>query len=168
MPQSVAAMALKPWMPRILGRLGYRRVLLSNTILMGAAIALFATIGAGTPVAVIVVLALLFGGVASLQYTSMGTLAFAEVAAPDASMASTIASTLQQMSLSFGVAAASLATALFIPDRFRSRPHELLHGIHVALVVLGAMTVLSAIVFHELKPGDGDSVSQHGETAHGE
>ena len=46
---------------------------------MGAAIALFATIGAETPVAVIVVLALLFGGVASLQYTSMGTLAFAEI-----------------------------------------------------------------------------------------
>ena len=27
---------------------------------------------------------------------------------------------------------------------------------------LGAMTVLSAIVFRELKPGDGDNVSQHG------
>ena len=50
----------------------------------------------------------------------MNTLAYAEVAAPDASMASTIASTMQQMSLSFGVAAASLATAIFIPDRFRS------------------------------------------------
>ncbi len=168
MPQSAAAMALKPWMPRILGRLGYRNVLLSNTVLMGAAIALFATIGAETPVAVIVVLALLFGGAASLQYTSMGTLAFAEITGPDASMASTIASTLQQMSLSFGVAAASLATAIFIPDRFRSNPRELLHGIHSALLVLGAMTVLSAAVFHELKPGDGANVSQHGEKTAGE
>jgi hypothetical protein len=93
----------------------------------------------------------------------MNTLAFADVAAPDASMASTIASTMQQMSLSFGVAAASLATAIFIPDRFRSHPGELLHGIHRALLVLGTMTVLSAIVFRELKPGDGDNVSQHGE-----
>ena len=168
MPQSIAAMTLKPWMPAILGRLGYRRVLLANTIVMGGAIALFATIGAGTSIVQIVVLALLFGGAASLQYTSMNTLAFAEVAAPDASMASTIASTMQQMSLSFGVAAASLATAIFIPDRFRSRPHELLHGIHLALLVLGAMTVLSAAVFRELKPGDGDNVSQHGEVARGE
>jgi MFS family permease len=168
MPQSIAAMSLKPWMPAILNRFGYRRVLLANTILMGGTIALFATIGAGTPVAQIVVLALLFGGIASLQYTSMGTLAFAEVAAPDASMASTIASTMQQMSLSFGVAAASLATAIFIPDRFRSHPHELLYGIHLALLVLGAMTVLSAIVFRELNPGDGDNVSQHGEVARGE
>jgi EmrB/QacA subfamily drug resistance transporter len=163
MPQSIAAMALKPWMPGILGRFGYRSVLLANTIVMGGTIALFATIGSGTRVTVIVVLALLFGSAASLQYTSMNTLAFAEVAAPDASMASTIASTMQQMSLSFGVAAASIATAIFIPDRFRSHPGELLHGIHRALLVLGAMTVLSAIVFRELKPGDGDNVSQHGE-----
>jgi EmrB/QacA subfamily drug resistance transporter len=168
MPQSVAAMALKPWMPRILGRFGYRRVLLANTILMGGAITLFAAIGVGTPVVLIVVLAVLFGAVASLQYTSMNTLAFAEVALPDASMASTIASTMQQMSLSFGVAAASLATAIFIPDRFRSHPGELLHGIHRALLVLGAMTVLSAVVFRELRPGDGDSVSHHEEAAHGE
>jgi EmrB/QacA subfamily drug resistance transporter len=163
MPQSIAAMALKPWMPRILEHFGYRSVLLANTLAMGGAIALFATIGAGTPVAAIVVLALLFGCVTSLQYTSMNTLAFAEVAEADSSMASTIASTMQQMSLSFGVAAASLATAVFIPDRFRSHAPEMLHGIHQALLVLGAMTVLSALVFRELKPGDGDNVSQHGE-----
>ena len=149
-------------MPRILGRFGYRRVLLANTIVMGGAIALFATVGAGMPVVVIVVFSLLFGATASLQYASMNTLAYADVAAPDTSMASTISSTMQQMSLSFGVAAASLVTAVFIPDRFRSHPPELLHGIHLALLVLGAMTVLSAVVFRELKPGDGDNISQHG------
>ncbi len=167
LPQSVAALGIRTVMPRILRRFGYRRVLLTNTVLMGGGIALFATIGAGTPVALIVLIALVFGAAASLQYASMGTLAYADVAGPDASMASTISSTMQQMSLSFGVAAASLATAIFIPDRFRSHPGELLHGIHRALLVLGAMTVLSAIVFRELKPGDGDTVSRHGETAGG-
>jgi MFS family permease len=167
MPQSLAAMAIRAGMSRILRRFGYRRVLLVNTLVMGGAIALFATVGAGTSVTIIVALAVLFGAAASLQYTSMNTLGYADVAAADASMASTIASTMQQMSLSFGVAAASLATAIFIPDRFRSHPGELLHGIHRALLVLGAMTVVSALVFRELKPGDGDNVSQHG-TAHGE
>jgi MFS family permease len=156
-------MAVRTAMPRILGRLGYRRLLLANTIAMGGAIALFAMVGAGTPVALIVVFSLVFGSAASLQYASMNTLAYADVAAPDASMASTIASTMQQMSLSFGVAGASLVTAVFIPDRFRSHPPEMLHGIHRALLVLGAMTVLSAVVFRELKPGDGDNVSQHAE-----
>jgi len=162
MPQSIAAMGVRTAMPRILGRFGYRRVLLANTVLIGLAIALFAAVGAGTPVALIVVFSLLFGAVASLQYASMNTLAYADVAAPDTSMASTISSTMQQMSLSFGVATASLVTAVFIPDRFRSHPPELLHGIHLALLVLGAMTVLSAVVFRELKPEDGDNISQHG------
>ena len=152
-------------MPRILRYFGYRNVLLANTVLMGGTITLFATIGAGTPVVLIVVISLVFGAAASLQYASMNTLAYADVAGPETSMASTIASTMQQMSLSFGVAAASLVTAVFIPDRFRSRPHELLHGIHLGLLVLGAMTVLSAVVFRELNPTDGDSVSQHGEAA---
>ena len=165
MPQSIAALGIRAAMPRILRRLGYRNVLLANTVLMGGTIALFATIGAGTPVVLIVVFSVVFGAAASLQYASMNTLAYADVAGPETSMASTIASTMQQMSLSFGVAAASLVTAVFIPDRFRSQPHELLHGIHLALLVLGAMTVLSAVVFRELKPEDGDNVSQHGEAA---
>jgi hypothetical protein len=52
--------------------------------------------------------------------------------------------------------------------RFRSHPGEMLHGIHRALLVLGATTVLSAVVFRELKRGDGDNVSQHGEAVAGE
>ena len=122
MPQSIAAMGLKMVIPGILARFGYRRVLLANTILLGLVIVGFATVRESTPVALIVVEALAFGFLSSLQYTSMNTLTYADVAPADASMASTIASTMQQMSMSFGVAVASLATALFIPDRFRARP----------------------------------------------
>ena len=68
---------------------------------------------------------------------------------------------MQQMSISFGVATAALTTAFFIPDRFRSNPAEMIHGIHEAFFVLGALTVLSTLVFSELKSGDGDNVSHH-------
>jgi hypothetical protein len=37
----------------------------------------------------------------------------------------------------------------------------MIHGIHQAFLVLGGLTVLSAIVFRELKNEDGDTVSQH-------
>jgi EmrB/QacA subfamily drug resistance transporter len=161
LPQSVAAISLKVTMPVILRRLGYRAVLLSNTILLGFLILLFATIGPHTPVVVICAQALAFGFFSSLQYTSMNTLVYADVDEGDASMASTIASTMQQMSMSFGVAAASLITAVFIPNRFRPDPAQLVHGIHLAFLVLGGLTILSALVFAELRGGDGDSVSQH-------
>src|ERR1017187_2283276 len=119
-PQAIAAMSLKMTMPRILTRFGYRGVLISNTAILGLLIALFATIGVGTPVWLIVVQTFCFGFFSSLQYTSMNTLVYADVTEEQTSGASSIASTMQQMSISFGVATASLATAFFIPDRFHS------------------------------------------------
>jgi EmrB/QacA subfamily drug resistance transporter len=160
-PQAFAAMSLKITMPIILRRVGYRRVLLSNTIIIGLMILLFATIGAGTPVWLIVIQLFVFGFFTSLQYTSMNTLVYADVTEKEASSASTIASTTQQMSISFGVAVASLATVFFIPDRAHTSAPEMIHGIHEAFLVLGGWTVFSAVIFGELKSDDGDSVSQH-------
>jgi len=160
MPQAVAAMSLKLTMPRILARFGYRAVLVSNTVILGLLIAFFATIGVDTPVWLIVAQVFCFGFFTSLQYTSMNTLVYADVTEEQTSSASSIASTMQQMSISFGVATASLATAFFIPNRSHSSAPEMIHGIHQAFLVLGFLTVLSTIVFRGLKSGDGDNVSQ--------
>src|SRR5260370_19399274 len=166
MPQPMAAMSLKMTMPGILRRFGYRRVLISNTIILGGLIVLFATIGVGTPVWLIVAQVFVFGFFTSLQYTSMNTLVYADVTDEQASSASTIASTMQQMSISFGVATASLATAFFIPDRFHSSAPEMIHGIHQSFLVLGGLTVLSAIVSRELEKDDADTVSRHNVVKH--
>ncbi len=160
MPQAIAAMSLKPTMPGILRRLGYRRVLLSNTVIIGGLIALFATIGSATPVWLIVAHVFAYGFFTSLQYTSMNTLAYADVARGETSHASTIASTIQQMAISFGVAAASLVAALFIPQATPHRAGEFLKGIHHAFLVLGAWTALSALIFSRLHAHDGREVSQ--------
>ena len=161
MPQALAAMSLKLTMPRILTRFGYRQVLISNTVILGLLILLFATIGVETPVWLIVVQLFCFGFFTSLQYTSMNTLVYADITDAQTSSASTIASTAQQMSISFGVASASLATALFIPDRFHADAAQMIHGIHQAFFVLGGLTILSAIVFAGLRRDDGDTVSRH-------
>jgi MFS family permease len=161
LPQAFAAMSLKLTMPLILKRFGYRRVLIINTVALGSMIFLFSTIDIGTPVWLIVVLAFTYGFLTSLQYTSMNTLAYADVNERQASGASTIASTVQQLAVSFGVAAASLAADLFIPDRLHATPPQMIHGIHLALLALGALTMVSTMVFKELKSGDGDAVSRH-------
>ena len=160
MPQAIAAMSLKLTMPRILARFGYRAVLVSNTLLIGLQILLFATIGKDTPVWLVVAEVFCYGFFTSLQYTSMNTLVYADVSEEQASSASSIASTMQQMAISFGVASASLVTAFFIPDRHTSNAPQFIHGLHRAFFVLGGMTILSTIVFRELKKGDGDAVSQ--------
>jgi EmrB/QacA subfamily drug resistance transporter len=163
MPQAIAAMSLKVTMPGILRRFGYRGVLVSNTLLIGLQILLFATIGKSTPVWLIVAEVFCYGFFTSLQYTSMNTLVYADVSEEQASAASSIASTMQQMAISFGVASASLVTAFFIPDRHTSNGLQFIHGVHRAFFVLGGMTLLSTVVFSGLKKGDGDAVSQRKE-----
>jgi len=161
-PQSLAAIWLKTKVSHILNRFGYRLTLLTNTLLIGALMALFATIREGTPVWLILVQMAVYGFFSSLQYTCMNTLVYADIEEPDMSMASTIASTAQQLALSFGVAAASLVTNFFLPETASSAAREMMHGIHEAFVALGLFTALSAFVFRALKNGDGDNISQHG------
>jgi len=165
MPQAIAAMCMKAVMPRLLSAMGYRGVLVSNTIILGVLLMLFATIGAHTAVWVIVLLAVFYGAFTSLQYTSMNTLVYADTTDQQSSAASSIASTMQQLSISFGVATAGLATAFFVPQGSQSQPSEMIHGIHMALLSLGILTILSTIVFRSLKRGDGDAVS-HQKTFH--
>jgi EmrB/QacA subfamily drug resistance transporter len=161
MPQAVAAIGLKMLTPRILARFGYRRVLVANTIMLGLLIALFATIGAATPVWLIVLQAFAYGFFQSLQYTSMNTLVYADVSEEGAGGASTIASTVQQLSMSFGIATASLVAAAFIPDRFHTTAPEMIHGVHEAFLLLGIATLVSSVVFRPLRSGDGSAISQH-------
>ena len=161
MPQAIGAMTMKLAMSRILNRVGYRGVLISNTIFIGLLIMAFGTIGLRTCVWMIVLQAFSYGAFSSLQYTSMNTLAYADVTESQTSNASSIASTMQQMSISFGVAIAGLTTVLFVPQSAKTSPLEMIHGIHKAFLLLGALTIVSTIVFRTLKAGDGDDVSQH-------
>jgi EmrB/QacA subfamily drug resistance transporter len=160
MPQAIAAISLKFTMPKILARFGYRGVLISNTLLIGMLILLFATIGKSTPLWIVIIEMLFYGFFTSLQYTCMNTLVYADVTTAQESSASSIASTAQQMAISFGVASASLVTVFFLPAKYLSDPNQFIHGIHRAFFVLGGMTLLSTVVFSELRKGDGDAVSR--------
>src|ERR1700747_2047241 len=73
MPQAIAAMSMKTILPWLLRRVGYRRILVSNTVILGVLLMVFATIGLGTPVWFIVLQAFLYGAFTSLQYSSMNT-----------------------------------------------------------------------------------------------
>ena len=85
MPQALAAMSLKLTLPRILRKFGYRRVLISNTVMLGVMMLVFSTIGQGTPAWLIALQAFVYGFFTSTQYTSMNTLAYADVNGEQAS-----------------------------------------------------------------------------------
>jgi EmrB/QacA subfamily drug resistance transporter len=158
-PQPLAAMSLKFFMPGILARFGYRRVLLTNTIAIGLLIMLFMTLVKGIPVVLIVVMAFALGFFSSMQFTALNTLVFADLSDTEASPGSSISSTVQQMSLSFGVAVASLLAALFLGGEHRPASEGMIAGIHWTFLTLGTITIATSLIFRGLKPGDGASMA---------
>lgn len=165
MPQALAAIGMKLLVQKILARFGYRQVLVCNTLLIGLMIAAFSQVGPGTPIAVILLFSAIQGTVSALQFTAMNSLAYADTSDAQASDASTIASTGQQLSISFGIACASLVTAWFLGGVDRSQADLLVPALHHAYLLLGALSVVSSLTFLTLRRDDGDVVSGHAQPA---
>ena len=160
MPAAAAAMGMKIIAPRVLARFGYRRILIVNTVMIGCVISLFSLVNPATPIALIVLLGLSMGFFNSLQFTSMNSMAYADIDTPDSSMASTIASSLQQMSMSFGLACGSLIAGWYLGDLPQTDRVAVTTALHHAFLTLAGLTILSSLSFWSLRPGDGESVSR--------
>lgn len=160
-PVAVAAIGMKIMARRLLARFGHRQVLLWNTWLLGCTIMLYALVTAQTPVVLIVVLSFIQGLFSSLQFTCINSLVYADVDDSRASEASSIASTFQQLALSFGVAIASLVAALFLANIPQTAQSAYIQGLHHTFLVLGAFTIISGLIFRGLERGDGSNVSHY-------
>jgi MFS family permease len=160
MPSAAAAITMKTVTKPILARLGYKRVLTLNTVMIGVTIGTFSLVGPGTPWFLIVPLALALGFFNSLQFSAMNTLAYADIEGPDTSMASTIASSMQQLSMSFGLAAGSLVAAWFLDGLPQTDHAHVTNALHRAFLTLAAITILSSTTFWRLRRGDGEAVSR--------
>jgi EmrB/QacA subfamily drug resistance transporter len=159
-PAALAAMGMKLVSSKLLHRFGYRHVLIVNTVFIGITIGSFALVKPGTPLAFIVVLSLMQGFFSSLQFSSINTLAYADVAQSDSSMASTISSSFQQLSMSFGLATGSLVTAWFLGDVPQTNRVMVTSALHNAFVALSVVTILSSLAFWGLRREDGESISK--------
>jgi EmrB/QacA subfamily drug resistance transporter len=160
MPSAAAAITMKVAAKRILARLGYKRVLTINTVMIGVMIGTFSLVDASTPKVFIVLIALTLGFFNSLQFSSMNTLAYADIEGPDTSMASTLASSMQQLSMSFGLAAGSLVAGWFLNDLPQSDHALVTHALHNAFLTLAAITIVSSVSFWRLRRSDGEAVSR--------
>ena len=160
MPTAIAAMCMKLFSVRILRRLGYRTVLMLNTFLIGLTICAYSFVTPGMPIAVILLIGFCQGFFNSLQFSSMNSMAYSNTEQKDSSMASTIASAFQQLSLSFGLAFGSIIAAWFLGDLPQSDQTAIISALHHAFRALGGITIASSLMFATLKQGDGDSVSR--------
>ncbi len=152
-PAVVGAMLIKFVAEPVIGRFGYRRVLVVNTLLLGSFIAGFSRVDAGTPHALILLYLGLFGVVNSMQFSAMNTLTLGDLDDVRASAGNSLLSVVMQLSMSLGVAAAGALLAAFAVSTtpaMASRSAELLHTFHATYLCMGALSALAAGIFFQL------------------
>jgi EmrB/QacA subfamily drug resistance transporter len=101
----------------ILRWFGFRSVLFWNSLIGGASVAVYAAFRPETPHAAILLVLLITGFFRSLQYTSLNTLAYADIPDTKMSSATSFAAMMQQLSSSVGIALAALALHLALGSR---------------------------------------------------
>jgi EmrB/QacA subfamily drug resistance transporter len=160
MPTAAAAMGMKFLSASLLRRYGFRQILIVNTVLLGLTICVFSLVTPSTPLAVIVLFGLTQGFFNSLQFSSINAMAYADIEPAESSMATSIASTCQQISLSFGLACASLIAAWYLGNAPQTERMAVMNALQRTLLTVGGLTMMSSLSFWTLRPSDGDSVSR--------
>jgi MFS family permease len=143
----------------ILRWLGFRSILFWNTLIGGASVAVYAAFRPETPHVLILAVLLITGFFRSLQYTSLNTLAYADIPETKMSSATTFASMTQQLSSTVGIALAALALHLALLGR---GAEDLATGDFLPVFLFfGLMAVAAAVFFRRLPADAGAAVSGH-------
>lgn len=153
----VGNFAMKSVTSPILRRVGFRSVLVFNGVLAAAFIALCAILAPGTAYPLVVAVLVGAGLTRSMQFTSLSSLAFADIPAEQRSSAVTITSLTGQVSMIFGVALATLV--LSVSQLARGADALGLGDFQAAFLVMAGLALLSAFLMLRLAPDAGDEIA---------
>jgi MFS family permease len=160
-PMALAAIGMKVFSSAILAKLGYKNVLIVNTTLIASTLCMYTWVHQQTPIELILLINLLLGLLSSLQIASVNSMAFADISKKDTSMASTISSSMQQMTMHFGLTTGALLTGFFLENTEPQINNYTIHAVYYSFVALGILTALSTLWFCYLKADDGAQISRH-------
>ncbi|WP_338560337.1 multidrug transporter subunit MdtD [Acinetobacter sp. KS-LM10] len=143
-PIVLGSLASKPIIRQIIQRFGYRKVLLVNTLLVGACIASFSLNTADTPTWLRALHFFIFGMLNSLQFVSMNTLTLKDLQQEDASSGNSFLSMIMMLSMSIGVALAGTLINVFTVYFGAA---QITVAFHSTLLLLGAINLITAFIF---------------------
>ena len=161
LPMPLAGIMAKRLVSPLVLRVGYRRFLVVNTVLVGIGMASFALIRVGEPTWVRVLHMFVFGIVNSMQFTAMNTLTLKDLDRAQASGGNTLFSMTQMVAMSFGVAAAGALLAFFSSGGSGSsgggtpNSADVTAAFRLTFTAVGLITCSSAAIFGRL-PADVD------------
>lgn len=143
-PMVLGSLFSKPMIRPLIQRVGYRRFLLTNTILVGLCIASFSLMTVATPLWLKVLHLFIFGTLNSLQFVGMNTLTLKDLPQHDASSGNSFLSMIMMLSMSIGVALAGTLINLY-GQHFPTA--SITTAFHATLITLGCINIITAAVF---------------------
>jgi MFS family permease len=152
-PVALAAIASRRHSPRLILRLGYRKFLVLNTMILGFTIASLAFVDASEPAWIRMLQLIIFGTVNSLQFSAMNSLTLKDLRAQETGSGNSLLSMTQMLAMSFGVANAGAILATF--NKHFSEIHlPSILAFQATFICLGVITSLSTLVFAQLHRSD--------------
>ena len=150
---ALGAMGMKAAITVVLRRFGFRPVLTVNALISAAFLAACAAFTPATPYWVIIAVLLVGGFFRSLEFTSINTIAYADIPQALVGRATALASVAQQLSLSMGVAIGALAVDLTL----QARGHQAIMAddFAPAFLAIAVISAFATIVFYRLPPDAG-------------
>jgi len=156
---AAGSLTMKFIAPPTIRRFGFRSVLIGNGVISGVIMMGYALFRPTTPHSLIILTLLLGGFFRSLQFTALGTLAYADVPQHLMSNASSLASMAQQLFLSFGVGFAALLLHLSVGARGAGALAT--HDFTIPFILTGVLSLISSLLFLTIEPRAGAEVSGH-------
>jgi EmrB/QacA subfamily drug resistance transporter len=154
---ALGSMFMKAAAGFVLRRFGYRNVLLYNSLISACFLAACASFAPGMPYAAMIAILLTGGFFRSLQFTSINTIAYAEVEPPLMSRATSMVAAFQQLSLSTGVAVGALAVELTL--RIKHTPTMGAADFPPAFLAISVISAAAALIFMQLPADAGAELS---------
>ncbi|WP_233256304.1 MFS transporter [Falsiroseomonas bella] len=157
---ALGAFAMKPLVRPLLKRFGFRGVLVVNCVLAAIGVAVCALFTAAWPLVAIFAVLAAGGLTRALQFTSLATLAYADVPQDKLAPATAMAGTMQQLGQALGVVLGSLAleAAMLATGAGGAGPREFA----IAFVISGLVVLASLPSMLRMPADAGARVSGHG------
>ena len=144
---------------QMLRRFGFRRILMVNGAIVVVSVLAFAALVPGVPLVPIAAVLLFAGLTRSLQFTSLNTLAYAEIPHGGMSNASALQSMVQQIAFAFGIALGAVVLSLSATLRGVGPNAIGVVDFQIAFVVSALFTAAAIPSLRTLAQDVGDEVS---------
>jgi EmrB/QacA subfamily drug resistance transporter len=157
---AVGAFAAKFVAEQLLEIFGFRTTLVASTFVTALGVFAMGIYDAFTPSVVIISVLIVAGFFQSMFWTASNVFTFADIEDKDSGSANVISQVWVQMSLAFGVALGG--GVLEASNMLRGGTGPVLGDFHIAFYVIGAVVLISTLMFMRLPRYAGSHISGHG------